>query len=351
MSGESIKMFPFRIYDARMDIDHHCNFKCFYCWTPHNRSTVQKRMSLDVLKKVLTYCNKYCWHIYLSCGGEPLLHPEFAQIMKLVKERVHSADVTIITNGWLLNGENAQSIIDAQITSVAVSIDTLNPQRYAEVVGLPNENALERVKKNVEELIRLRGEKKYPKIIINAILMKSTVMDLRELGEWICKTGIDGLRLLPFQPQSEIMREKEYISPNNAEAIEIVSNLKTSLSKKRKFFDYPFIGSFQKVFSVFSGLSINRNKLEFLLYAIRKFVLVVLKKQCNTKELSIFCDFDGFFSVCPDRVQPLGDIDTIVDKSLRKLVKNKSKTWDNKVCLSCNRYTSNKPTKETNTTN
>ncbi len=323
-----------------MDLDLRCNYNCFYCWANHDEKGPDIPMDLDLLEELLPYLNKNCWHIYLSCAGEPLIHPRFTEIMDLVKREVTTSDATIITNGWALNEKNSKSIIDAGITSVAVSIDTTDSVLYNRITGLEKADSVGRVMNNVEEFIRLRGKRKYPRVIINAVVMKSTITHLQQLAEWICSAGADGLRLLWFLPQSQHIQDEEYISPDAPESAVIIRSVKKTIRSNGKFFDYPHLKSFGKVSTVLSGLSINKNKSEYLIYAFRKFWTAVVSSKCRLKGLSIFINRSGSFFMCPDSYQSLGDIAAIKDVDLHKQVTRKTKQYGKNICIDCKYHNS-----------
>jgi cyclic pyranopterin phosphate synthase len=62
-------------------------------------------------------------------GGEPLVHPEVTQIIRLAKNSSQIANVTLTTNGLLL-ATLAADLIDAGLDAVNVSLDTLDPARF-----------------------------------------------------------------------------------------------------------------------------------------------------------------------------------------------------------------------------
>lgn len=78
-----------------------CNQRCKSCYLEFKSSKIIKDfISIDVIKKCLSDTiseNIYC--IYLT-GGEPMLHPDFNQILRLCLKR---CNVCICTNGSFLN--------------------------------------------------------------------------------------------------------------------------------------------------------------------------------------------------------------------------------------------------------
>jgi cyclic pyranopterin phosphate synthase len=62
-------------------------------------------------------------------GGEPLVHPDIAQIVHLAKNVPQIQNVTLTTNGLLLD-RLAEDLIKAGLDAVNISLDTLDPSRF-----------------------------------------------------------------------------------------------------------------------------------------------------------------------------------------------------------------------------
>ena len=58
-------------------------------------------MSLDDIDNYLNQIKEFGNYIYLHVLGEPLLHPNFDQILKLLDEK--DFNLQLVTNGILLN--------------------------------------------------------------------------------------------------------------------------------------------------------------------------------------------------------------------------------------------------------
>ncbi len=84
-----------------------CNIKCKHCFLDCHHD-VKKKNFLDLIKiyKLLTEDLKDLKRIYLT-GGEPFLHPKINEIIRLALEK---ADVTICSNGTLVNEKKVKLI-------------------------------------------------------------------------------------------------------------------------------------------------------------------------------------------------------------------------------------------------
>lgn len=107
-----------------------CNFRCIYC----RQSAVNIKsefMSMDIFDKVIEGCLNFPNRIksFNFAGvGEPLLNKN---IYKMIENANKIADDTIlITNGSLINKENADKLIKSKIKNIRISLQGINEEDY-----------------------------------------------------------------------------------------------------------------------------------------------------------------------------------------------------------------------------
>lgn len=80
-----------------------CNLDCHYCFARESSSRGRQEMSLPIFKKALEFVkgDKYIEFVGII-GGEPLLHPQFQDIIMYILNDKNIGKVRIFTNGLLL---------------------------------------------------------------------------------------------------------------------------------------------------------------------------------------------------------------------------------------------------------
>jgi molybdenum cofactor biosynthesis enzyme MoaA len=68
-------------------------------------------------------------------GGEPLLRPDVPDLVAALKHDLRLPDVALTTNGWLLE-KLAPALRTAGLDRINVSIDSLDPERFAAIVPI-----------------------------------------------------------------------------------------------------------------------------------------------------------------------------------------------------------------------
>jgi len=175
----------------RISVTDRCNLRCAYCmpedeyvWLPRDEilsfeeisALTDIFLSLGVDKLRLT-------------GGEPLLRHDFAKLVRILAAKPGIRDLALTTNGVLL-AEQAQSLANAGLRRITISLDTLLPDRFEQ---LSRRADLPRVLEGIEAA-RHAGLA----IKINTVILRGANDDeLPELLDWSRSIGAE-LRFIEY---------------------------------------------------------------------------------------------------------------------------------------------------------
>ena len=128
------------ITDLRISITDHCNYKCVYCRTGNDGALYGDLPFADDLRLARVFAGLGIKKLRLT-GGEPLLRKGVVQFVRNLSE-LRCADgapleLALTTNGHLL-AEMAQPLKDAGLHRVTVSMDAVDPDRFARITRVPN---------------------------------------------------------------------------------------------------------------------------------------------------------------------------------------------------------------------
>jgi len=128
------------IHDLRISITDRCNYRCVYCRTGTSGAVYAELPFEDYLRMSRILVGLGITKIRLT-GGEPLLRKgivEFVrELSKLRTVAGDKPDIAMTTNGHLL-AEIAQSLKDAGLDRVTVSMDAVDAERFARITRVPN---------------------------------------------------------------------------------------------------------------------------------------------------------------------------------------------------------------------
>ena len=127
------------ISDLRISITDRCNYKCVYCRTGNEGALYGELPFADYLRMARVLVSLGTTKIRLT-GGEPLLRRGVVDFVKelssLNSVDGEPLDIAMTTNGHLLAGL-AQPLKDAGLNRITVSMDAVDPDRFARITRVP----------------------------------------------------------------------------------------------------------------------------------------------------------------------------------------------------------------------
>lgn len=137
--------------------------------------------------------------------GEPLLHPQIAEMVALAKEL--GAQTELITNGLLLNEGMAAGLVSSGLDTLVISVDGASPEAYCDVrAGADLGVVLQNVQR-LHELCQARGLKG-PEVGIEFVLMKRNASELPKLRRLAHTMGASFIVVSNLLPYSEEMKDE-----------------------------------------------------------------------------------------------------------------------------------------------
>lgn len=118
----------------RLSVTDRCNLRCAYCmpeeeyvWLP--RQNLLSFEEMAVLTELFTDVgvNK----VRLT-GGEPLLRRDLPRLIRLLLQNHRVGEIALTTNGILL-ADQIQSLYEAGLHRITISLDTLRPERFRQL--------------------------------------------------------------------------------------------------------------------------------------------------------------------------------------------------------------------------
>ena len=132
------------ITDLRISITDRCNYKCVYCRSGNEGALYGDLPFADYLRMARVLVGMGITKVRLT-GGEPLLRKGVVDFVRnLAQLRAPSGvnggeplDIALTTNGHLL-ADLAQPLKNAGLSRVTVSMDAVDPDRFARITRVPN---------------------------------------------------------------------------------------------------------------------------------------------------------------------------------------------------------------------
>jgi len=184
------------ITDLRVSVTRRCNFSCVYCHdeglgpVARPRAPHSEEISPQEVERIVGVAREFGVRSVKLTGGEPLVRSDLEEILARTVHLV--ADLSLTTNGSMLEGR-AESLRDAGLKRVNVSIDTRDPQLFRSIRG----GSLAPVLRGVQEALRV-GLKP---LKINMVLFRPTLAQVPEMVRFVSENEGLKLQLIQFMPE------------------------------------------------------------------------------------------------------------------------------------------------------
>jgi len=187
------------ITDLRISVTDRCNYKCVYCRTGNEGALYGDLPFADYLRMARVLAAMGIKKVRIT-GGEPLLRSgvvEFVrQLSQLRDAEGDPLELALTTNGHLLP-EMAQPLKAAGLHRVTVSMDAVDPDRFARITRVPNGYD------NVLTGIRAARRAGLWPVKINCVLMRGFNEDqIIPFGMFAREEGVV-VRFIEFMPLEE----------------------------------------------------------------------------------------------------------------------------------------------------
>ena len=128
------------LHDLRISLLDRCNFRCPYCMPEsefhedYQFLTRSQRLTHDEILKVARVATSLGVSKLRLTGGEPLLDKQLPTLVEGLAELEGVEDLALTTNGMLL-APVAQTLADAGLQRVTISLDSLDEDVFREMSG------------------------------------------------------------------------------------------------------------------------------------------------------------------------------------------------------------------------
>src|SRR5260370_25486242 len=120
----------------RVSVTDRCNLRCNYCmpqeeyvWLPR-----QELLTFEEIARLVEVFTSLGVEDVRLTGGEPPLRRHLPQLVRILAANPRIRDLALTTNGVLF-AEQGEALREAGLHRVTVSMDTLQPARFAALAG------------------------------------------------------------------------------------------------------------------------------------------------------------------------------------------------------------------------
>lgn len=188
-----------------MKLTMQCNARCLHCDIYRPENLPPDELTAAEWSQVLARLRRWLGPgaPLTVTGGEILLRRDAFEVL----ERAASLGFAIhlLTNGWLIDDQRAERLMNTGARIVQVSLDGANPDTHDFLRGLPDFGV--RAERALDRLARARARANVPtQLVVSAVIFRQNLGELAELVRKVKAFGFDEIK---FQPIEQTYMEPE----------------------------------------------------------------------------------------------------------------------------------------------
>ncbi|HCI04393.1 TPA: radical SAM protein [Patescibacteria group bacterium] len=224
------KTSPYYAFPIYMEISPvgYCNHRCKFCafdYLGYGKDKLDKNIIIERIGEMARMGVKA---IQFAGEGEPLLHPDLAEIM--INTRKCGAEISMLTNGVAMSSRFIEQALGS-ITWFQTSIDAGKKESYAKIHGTRSDD-FQKVTNNLKYAVSYRNKHMLDcEIGAQMLLIPENYMEAVELAKILVDIGVDYFTLKPYS-HHPLSAHNDIISGNNfyQKIIEVENEIKNVVS-------------------------------------------------------------------------------------------------------------------------
>jgi len=240
---------------VQIDPTNHCNHKCVYCFYRFCRNNKlnalfneKDELPLERFESLFEeFVREGIKAVEFTGGGEPLMHPYFAEILRLANRNM--LQTSLVTNGVLLGklfGYHEHGLLSSLVW-LRISLDAFTKETYSKVHSTPPNNfdrAISNLKTCVNDFKKTVIGVSY---MVNPLNYKETL----DCAKMLKDLGVANIRLtIAYTPQGiglykdiwddveKISRETKQLEDKNFKVFNFITSHLDNLDYKHKGYDF-----------------------------------------------------------------------------------------------------------------
>lgn len=275
-----------------------CNFHCSHCYLSCKSKDFQE-VSLTSAKKIIGILKKLGVKLVFISGGEPLLHPHFFEISKLLHN--NGVIISLCSNASLITDSIAKKLLACGVKDVSVGIESINLKKYQAFRG----HTFESVVRGIDTCIR-NGIR----VSLDTTVTAYNFPDVWKIIDFGKKHHVEGIILKRFIPLGRGKENAGKFELSGTKYVNLLKKwLKLSLKEEKKGF---YLLAHEPIFSV-----LINTKLKEIPFHLRTFSV-----GCRAGIISFGVYLDGNFTYCPiiSKYHTVGNLLTMKLPKIKKVL-------------------------------
>lgn len=164
-----------------------CNYNCLHCFNAADNAPLMSEWSLEEAKRLLDEAQLCGINSFTVTGGEPMLHPNFFELMEEIYRRDMFVD-ELNTNGYFINQQTLERMKDLGCRAmIKISFDGIGHHDWLRNRRGAQEDALRAIRLCVDNGFR---------VMVQTNVHRKNVDSMLETAKLLDAAGVDSMRII-----------------------------------------------------------------------------------------------------------------------------------------------------------
>lgn len=177
----SVRGFPLILH---LEVTNICNLSCKMCPRSHMTRELGY-MDFSLFKSIIDQVAGKVDYVELYLFGEPLLHPQFSEMVRYCKDS--GLCVAVSTNGTCLTESKCRSLVDSKVDFLTISLDGVSEATYSRIRG---SISYDKVLSGVENFLKVIDASSPKHVVVQLIEMRDNALEVERFTDYWTKRGI-----------------------------------------------------------------------------------------------------------------------------------------------------------------
>jgi putative metalloenzyme radical SAM/SPASM domain maturase len=222
-----------------VEVTTKCNLSCGMCVRQNSDGGIREGSMSAEIFEALAPAFPHLDALVLNGIGESLLHPQLETFIRRARALMPGGSwVGFQSNGMLLNGRRAESLVDAGLDRICLSMDTLSPECFR---SIRNGGEVDGVESALSAVSSAGKGRRGLRLGIEFVLMRDNVGELPEVLRWAGRRGVAFVLVTQLMPYDKSLVHQAAYDTNTVDAIAVYERWRTNALKEgvdiRRYFD------------------------------------------------------------------------------------------------------------------
>jgi radical SAM protein with 4Fe4S-binding SPASM domain len=168
-----------RLLSMEIEFSLHCNFKCPYCYVPHDEE-LRNELTLDEIENIILQAKTLGAKKIIILGGEPSIYPQIIDIIDFIVGQ--NLEVEMFSNGTGITVEFAERLFEKKVR-VVMKMNSFDEALQNKLSGHPNAYGI------IQSAFNHLKQAGYPFddhfLAASSIICRQNITELPRLWQWL----------------------------------------------------------------------------------------------------------------------------------------------------------------------